>query len=66
MLIGSEGTLGVITEAWMRVQERPQWKASAGVLFDTFAAGAQAVRALGAVRASGRRTAGCSTRPRER
>ena len=40
MLIGSEGTLGVITEAWMRVQERPRWKASAGVLFDTFAAGA--------------------------
>ena len=47
MLIGSEGTLGVITEAWMRVQERPRWKAGAGVLFDTFAAGAEAVRALG-------------------
>ncbi len=47
MLIGSEGTLGVITEAWVRLQERPQWKASAGVLFDTFAAGAEAVRALG-------------------
>ena len=47
MLIGSEGTLGVITEAWMRVQDRPRWKASAGVLFDTFAAGAEAVRALG-------------------
>jgi alkyldihydroxyacetonephosphate synthase len=47
MLIGSEGSLGVITEAWMRVQERPQWKASAGVMFETFAAGAQAVRALG-------------------
>lgn len=47
MLIGSEGTLGVITEAWMRVQERPRWKASAGVVFETFAAGAEAVRALG-------------------
>jgi alkyldihydroxyacetonephosphate synthase len=47
MLIGSEGTLGVITEAWMRVQDRPRWKASAGVLFDTFAAGAEAARALG-------------------
>src|ERR687896_360985 len=34
MLIGSEGTLGVITEAWMRVQDRPRWKASAGVLLD--------------------------------
>jgi alkyldihydroxyacetonephosphate synthase len=31
----------------MRVQERPRWKAGAGVLFDTFAAGAEAVRALG-------------------
>jgi len=47
MLIGSEGTLGVITEAWMRVQERPRWKASVGVLFGNFAAGAEAVRALG-------------------
>jgi alkyldihydroxyacetonephosphate synthase len=47
MLIGSEGTLGVISEAWVRLQDRPQWKASAGVLFDTFAAGAEAVRALG-------------------
>ena len=47
MLIGSEGTLGVITEAWMRVQDRPRWKASAGVLFETFAAGGEAVRALG-------------------
>ena len=46
MLIGSEGTLGVITEAWVRLQERPRWKASTGVLFDTFAAGAAAVRAL--------------------
>ena len=46
MLIGSEGTLGVITEAWMRVQDRPRWKASAGVLFDSFAQGAEAVRAL--------------------
>jgi alkyldihydroxyacetonephosphate synthase len=47
MLIGSEGTLGVITEAWVRLQDRPRWKASAGVLFDTFGAGAHAVRALG-------------------
>ena len=46
MLIGSEGILGVITEAWMRVRERPRFKASAGVTFDSFAAGAAAVRAL--------------------
>ncbi len=46
MLIGSEGILGVITEAWVRVHERPEHKASAGVAFDSFAAGAEAVRAL--------------------
>jgi alkyldihydroxyacetonephosphate synthase len=46
MLIGSEGILGIITEAWVRVHERPQWKLSTGVAFDSFAAGAQAVREL--------------------
>jgi alkyldihydroxyacetonephosphate synthase len=46
MLLGSEGTLGVITEAWMRVQERPRFKSSASVTFPSFAAGAEAVRAL--------------------
>ena len=46
MLIGSEGTLGVITEAWVRLHERPRWKASCGVAFDDFAAGAAAVREL--------------------
>ena len=46
MLIGSEGTLGLITEAWMRVRPRPRFRASAGVRFGTFAAGAAAVRAL--------------------
>jgi alkyldihydroxyacetonephosphate synthase len=46
MLIGSEGILGVITEAWVRVRERPRFKASAGVLFDGFEQGAAAVRAL--------------------
>lgn len=46
MLVGSEGTLGVITEAWVRVQPRPTQRASAGVRFPTFAAGAECVRAL--------------------
>jgi alkyldihydroxyacetonephosphate synthase len=45
-LLGSEGILGVITEAWVRLQARPQWKASVGVAFDSFAAGAEAVREL--------------------
>jgi alkyldihydroxyacetonephosphate synthase len=46
MMLGSEGILGVITEAWMRVQDRVKFKASAAVRFPTFAAGAPAVRAL--------------------
>jgi alkyldihydroxyacetonephosphate synthase len=46
LLLGSEGILGVITEAWVRVQERPRLKSSAGVRFDDFAAGAEAVRAI--------------------
>ncbi len=46
LMIGSEGVLGVITEAWVRVQERPRFRASAGVEFDDFTAGAAAARAL--------------------
>jgi alkyldihydroxyacetonephosphate synthase len=47
LFIGSEGILGIITEAWMRLQQRPTWRASASVTFSTFAAGARAVHALG-------------------
>ncbi len=46
MLIGSEGILGVITEAWVRVQERPRFKLSCGVAFDDFVAAAEAVREI--------------------
>src|SRR5215216_1078273 len=46
MLIGSEGILAVITDAWVRVRERPIFKLSAGVAFDDFAAGAEAVREI--------------------
>ena len=46
MLIGSEGILGLITEAWIRLHERPRWKLSVGVAFDSFLAGAEAVREL--------------------
>jgi alkyldihydroxyacetonephosphate synthase len=46
MLIGSEGILGVITEAWVRVQEAPRFKVSAGVRFEDFERGANAVQAL--------------------
>jgi len=46
MLAGSEGTLGVITEAWVRVQPRPCHRRSAGVRFPSFFAGAEGVRAI--------------------
>jgi len=46
LFLGSEGSLGVITEAWMRLQDRPRWKTSAGVEFPGLAGGAEAVRAL--------------------
>ncbi|MDE0718945.1 MAG: FAD-binding oxidoreductase [Dehalococcoidia bacterium] len=42
--LGSEGILGIITEAWMKIQARPVFRASAGVTFPTFAAGADAAR----------------------
>jgi alkyldihydroxyacetonephosphate synthase len=45
-LIGSEGILGVIGEAWMRVRPRPEFKASCGVEFDDFLAAAEAVREI--------------------
>jgi alkyldihydroxyacetonephosphate synthase len=49
MFIGSEGILGVITEAWMRLQDRPTFRAGASVLFrgaDGFFRAAEAVRAI--------------------
>ncbi len=45
-LVGSEGILGVITEAWVRLQKRPVHKLSCGVSFESFEAGAAAVREL--------------------
>ena len=46
MFIGSEGTLGIITEAWMRLQDRPKFRAAASINFPDFATGAKAVRAI--------------------
>ena len=46
LMLGSEGILGVVTEAWMRVRPRPKWRSSASVLFASFEAGAAAVREL--------------------
>jgi alkyldihydroxyacetonephosphate synthase len=46
MLLGSEGTLGIVTEAWMRVQDRPTFRASAPVRFSEFSTAVEAARAL--------------------
>ncbi|MFG2606496.1 FAD-binding oxidoreductase [Streptomyces sp. NPDC048514] len=46
LFLGSEGTLGVITEAWMRLQERPRWRAKASVRFDDYPAAVAATRAI--------------------
>ncbi len=47
LFLGSEGILGIITEAWMRLQDQPKFRASATARFPNFIAGAGAVRALG-------------------
>ena len=46
LLIGSEGILGVITEAWMRLQHRPRFRAGGAVRFADFFSAARAVRAI--------------------
>jgi len=46
MFIGSEGILGVITEAWMRVQDRPTFRAGTSLRFKDFYTAAKAVRAI--------------------
>jgi alkyldihydroxyacetonephosphate synthase len=46
LLLGSEGILGLITEAWVRVRPRPVHRAGRAVRFDSFLRGADAVRAL--------------------
>jgi alkyldihydroxyacetonephosphate synthase len=46
MMIGSEGILGIITQAWMRLQDRPTFRAGGAVRFADFFAAARAVRAI--------------------
>jgi len=45
-VLGSEGTLGVVTEAWMRVRPRPTWLASASVRFEEWEDIVEATRAV--------------------
>ena len=46
MVLGSEGALGVITEAWMRVFSRPRYRAGASVRFSEFPAAVRATREI--------------------
>ena len=46
MLIGSEGTLGIVTEAWMRLRKRPTFRANTSVRFKDFYQAADCVRAI--------------------
>ena len=46
LMIGSEGALGIITEAWMRLQDRPVYRASAALRFREFKVAAAAIRAV--------------------
>ena len=46
LLIGSEGTLGVITQAWMRLQDRPRFRASAPFEFERFEDACDAARTI--------------------
>ncbi|MGH2857362.1 MAG: FAD-binding oxidoreductase [Solirubrobacteraceae bacterium] len=46
MVLGSEGRLGVITEATVQVRRHPERRVILGYLFPTFAAGLEAVREI--------------------
>lgn len=45
-VLGSEGALGIVTQAWVRLQGRPEFKATAGYRFADFFDAARAVRAV--------------------
>ena len=46
LVLGSEGTLGVVTEAWVRLQATPRFRASASIQFDDYLAAVACVRSL--------------------
>jgi alkyldihydroxyacetonephosphate synthase len=46
MLLGSEGILGLITEAWVRIRPRPDRRSSVAVHFADFDSGVEAARAI--------------------
>jgi len=46
LFLGSEGSLGIITEAWMRLQDRPSNRANASIWFPSFERAVDATRAI--------------------
>jgi alkyldihydroxyacetonephosphate synthase len=56
LLLGSEGILGVVTDAWIRVQHRPRSRAQATLAFPTTG---QALAAVRAIAQDGLRPANC-------
>jgi alkyldihydroxyacetonephosphate synthase len=46
LALGSEGILGVVTEAWMRIQGRPRFRASTGISFPSLESVSEAARGI--------------------
>jgi alkyldihydroxyacetonephosphate synthase len=59
MFMGSEGTLGILSEAWVRLQDRPNRRAGATVRFEGKDGFQRAVRAVRALSQSGLHPSNC-------
>ncbi len=46
MFLGSEGALGIITEAWVRLHQRPRYRAMTSVKFGSYEKAVEATRVL--------------------
>ena len=46
LLLGSEGTMGVVTEAWLRVRRQPEMREMASLAFGSFTDGLAAARRM--------------------
>lgn len=46
LFLGSEGTLGIVTEAWIKLRKQPRFRASTTVRIADFYKGAEMVRAI--------------------
>lgn len=55
-VLGSEGTMGLISEAWVRVQKKPRFRSSASIKFKSFE---QAVDVVHAISQSGLYPSNC-------